>query len=163
MWRDWFSRWRRWEKRSTWSFEKTKPWSAGSQGIPLCLWSSKRAAASLRSRRSRSARSAWISRSWSEALLELAGEALALDAEVGEKRWASTMSKGPDWGIGGCGASEHFGFEERDAVEAPGSVREFLDELRFGGSGGLVFVEEAAAMGFEGGGVLGGEERRKRR
>src|ERR1700680_453815 len=29
------------EQRSTWSFEKTKPWSAGSHGIPWCLWSSR--------------------------------------------------------------------------------------------------------------------------
>ena len=53
-----------------------------------------------------------------------------------------------DFGVGGRGggAGEHVGFEQRDAVEAPGGVGEFLDELRFGGSGGLVFVEELAAV-----------------
>ena len=38
------------------------------------------------------------------------------------------------------------GFEERDAVEAPGGVGEFLDELRLGGSGGAVFVPELAEV-----------------
>jgi hypothetical protein len=50
------------------------------------------------------------------------------------------------------------GFEEWDSIQAPGGVGELLNELRFGGSGGLVFVEEAAAMGVEGGLVFGGED-----
>lgn len=59
----------------------------------------------------------------------------------------------------GCGgAREHLGFHERDAVEAPGSVDEFLNQLRFGWSGGVVFVEEAAAMVFIGRRVFGGED-----
>ena len=33
-----------------------------------------------------------------------------------------------------------------------------LDELRFGGGGGLVFVAEFAAVGFVGGGVFGWQD-----
>jgi hypothetical protein len=48
-----------WAKRSTSHFEKTKPWSAGSQETPLCLWSSRRAAeAAVRSWAAHSARNA---------------------------------------------------------------------------------------------------------
>jgi hypothetical protein len=54
---------------------------------------------------------------------------------------------------------EGCGFEQRDAVETPGGVDEFLNELRFGGCAGLVFIEEAAAMSFELGPVFGGEDR----
>ena len=56
------------------------------------------------------------------------------------------------------GAVEEGGFEERDAIETPGGVGELLDELGLGGSGGLVFVEEAAAMGVERCLVFGGED-----
>jgi hypothetical protein len=42
--------------------------------------------------------------------------------------------------------------------ETPGGIGELLDELGFGGSGGLVFVEEAAAMGVERRLVFGGED-----
>ena len=38
------------------------------------------------------------------------------------------------------------GFEGRNEVETPGAVGEFMDELRFGGSGRLVFVAEVAAV-----------------
>ncbi len=106
-----------------------------------------------------------------EALLELARKTLALDAEVGKEAMRVNDVEG-DFPIGrvilvgglvgglGSGAGEHFRFEARDAVEAPGGVDEFLDELRFGGSGGLVFDEEAAAMFLVGGGVFGGEDGR---
>jgi hypothetical protein len=50
---------------------------------------------------------------------------------------------------------QQVGFEQGDAVEAPGGVGEFADELNFGGSCGLVFVEEGPVMGFEGGGLVG--------
>ncbi len=95
-----------------------------------------------------------------EGALELAGEALALDAEVGEQAMGVDDVEG-DFVIGregSGGAREDLGFEQRDAVEAPGGVGDFHDELRFGGSGGLVLVEEAAAMGFEGGRVFRGED-----
>jgi len=61
------------------------------------------------------------------------------------------------WAAPPC-AGEQAGFEQRDAIEAPGGVDEFLDELSFSGSGGLVFVEELAAMGFVGGWIFGGQD-----
>jgi hypothetical protein len=100
-----------------------------------------------------------------EAFLELAGEALALDAEVGEEamgvddvklHWLVKLDGFAGGGIGG--AREHVGFEERDAVETPRSVDELLDELGFGWSGGLVFAEKPAAMVFIGSPVFGGED-----
>jgi len=99
-----------------------------------------------------------------EALLELPGKALALDTEVGQEAMSVDdiegdflihFSMGRD---GSGGARQYLGFQERDAVEAPGSVGDFHDEMRFGWSGGLVFVEKAAAMGVVGGPVFGGED-----
>jgi hypothetical protein len=95
-----------------------------------------------------------------EALLELAGKTLALDAEVGEEAMGVDDIK-CDFLIErdrSCGAREHFGFEQRDSIEAPGGIGDFYDELRFGGSGGLVLVEEAAAMVGVGGRVFGRED-----
>jgi hypothetical protein len=37
---------------------------------------------------------------------------------------------------------EQPGFEEWDAVEAPGGVGDFVDELGFGGGGGFVLIEK---------------------
>jgi hypothetical protein len=93
-------------------------------------------------------------------LLELAREALALDAQVGEEAMGVDDVKVDGSLLGGriSGAVEEFGFEERDAVETPGGIGELLDELGFGGSGGLVFVEETAAMGVERCLVFGGED-----
>jgi hypothetical protein len=92
-----------------------------------------------------------------QGLLELAGETMALDAEVGDEAMGVNDIEG-DFLIerdGGGGAREHLGFEQRDAVETPGGVDEFPDELRFGGGGGLIFVEELAAMVFKGGWIFG--------
>ncbi|MBV9772039.1 MAG: hypothetical protein JOZ32_20870 [Bryobacterales bacterium] len=58
---------------------------------------------------------------------------------------------------GGGGARENVGFKERDAIEAQGGVDELLDELRFSGSSGLVFLEKLAAMSFKGSRVFGRE------
>jgi hypothetical protein len=80
-----------------------------------------------------------------ECFLELAGEAVAVESEGGD-RWDQ------DFGAGGCG--EEVGFEERDAVEAPGGVSELLDKLGFGWSGGLVFGEKLAAVLLEGGWIF---------
>ena len=55
---------------------------------------------------------------------------------------------------------EQLGFEERDAIETPGGIGEFLDELGFGGSGGSIFIEEAAPVGIERCRVFGGEDGR---
>jgi hypothetical protein len=95
-----------------------------------------------------------------EGALELAGEALALDTEVGDEAMGVDDVE-RDFVIGregSGGAGEDVGFEERDAVEAPGGVGDFGDELRFGGRGGLVLVEKAAAMGVVGGRVLRRED-----
>jgi hypothetical protein len=53
---------------------------------------------------------------------------------------------------------KNVGFKERNAVETPGGVGEFDDELRLGGSGGFVLVEKAAAMCVVSGSVFGGED-----
>lgn len=85
-----------------------------------------------------------------EGFLELAGEAMALDGEVGDEAVGVDDVEGDacllSRRVGS--AMKQVGFEERDAIEAPGGVGELLDELSFGGRSGLVFVEEAAAMGF---------------
>jgi hypothetical protein len=62
------------------------------------------------------------------------------------------------WPIGGAG--EHFGFEGRNAVHAPGGVDQFLDELAFGGRFGLVFVEEFLGVALVCGRVFGGQKGR---
>jgi hypothetical protein len=85
-----------------------------------------------------------------ERLLELAGEPLGVRAEGGQLR---------DEGLGVGVLGEQLGFQKRDAVETPGGVGEFLGELGFGGRGGLIFVEELAAMELVSGGVLRGEDR----
>src|SRR5579883_469010 len=61
------------------------------------------------------------------------------------------------WAAPPC-AGYQVGFEQRDAVETPGGVDQFLDELGFGGVGGLVFVEELAAVGFVPVRVFGGQD-----
>ena len=85
-----------------------------------------------------------------DSFLELPGEARAVEPERGQLR---------DQGLGAGGLGEQFGFEEWDAVEAPGGVGEFLDELGFGGSGRLVFVEELAAVELVGGQIFGRQDR----
>jgi hypothetical protein len=100
-------------------------------------------------------------------LLELAGESRVMQAQGGEsavgvddvERHFLSRQAGL---IGGrvYSAVEKGGFERGDAVDAPGGVGEFLGQLGLGGSGGLVFVEEAAAVELVGGGVLSGEDGR---
>jgi len=53
---------------------------------------------------------------------------------------------------------EQLGFEQRDAVQAPGGVGGFVDQLSFGGGGGGVLVEkllDVALVDFE---ILGGQD-----
>ena len=53
---------------------------------------------------------------------------------------------------------EQLGFEEWDAVEAPGGVGDFVDQLRLGGIGGGVLVEKLLDVALIGFGVLRGQE-----
>ena len=71
--------------------------------------------------------------------LELAGEPLAVQAEGGEGAVGVDDVKVDRSLLGGWigGAVEEGGFEQGDAVEAPGGVGEFLGELGFGGGGGF--------------------------
>jgi hypothetical protein len=86
-----------------------------------------------------------------ECFLELAGEAAAVKAKLGELvddnlgRWQGLL-------VSGLG--EQAGFEQGDTVEPPGGLGEFQDELSFGGVGGLVFVAELAAVLLVGGRVF---------
>ena len=89
-----------------------------------------------------------------ERFLELAREARAVEAEDGEG-----AVQGVDVGFHGSdSAVEQVGFQGGDAVEAPGGVGEFLGELGFGRGGGLVFVEELAAVLLVGGLIFGGQD-----
>jgi hypothetical protein len=90
--------------------------------------------------------------------LELAGEPVGVEAEGGESAMGVDDIEIDASLLGGWigGAIEERGFERGDAVETPGGVGEFLDELRFGGSGGSIFVEELVAVELVGGGVFGG-------
>jgi hypothetical protein len=93
-------------------------------------------------------------------LLELAREALAVEAEGGKGAMGVDDVEAEGGFFGGWmgGASKKVGFEEWDAVEAPGGVGEFVDELSFRWGGGLVLVEELLDVALEGGEVLGGED-----
>jgi hypothetical protein len=82
-------------------------------------------------------------------ILELAGEPLVVQAESGQLR---------NQGLGTGVLRKQRGFKEWNASESPGGVGEFLGELGFGGSGGLVFVEELAAVKLIGSGVLSSED-----
>ncbi|HTW67339.1 MAG TPA: hypothetical protein VME17_22120 [Bryobacteraceae bacterium] len=95
-----------------------------------------------------------------ECLLELAGEPLGVHAEGGEGAMGVDDIKGDGGFLSGRvgGAVKQGGFEQGDAVEAPGGVGELLGELRFGGSGGLILVEELATVLLVGGGVLSSED-----
>jgi hypothetical protein len=83
-----------------------------------------------------------------ERLLELAGEAGAIQCEAGEEPVGVhdiEINCGLlCWWVGG--ALEHVGFEERDAIDAPGCVGELLDQLGFGWGRGLIFIHELAAV-----------------
>jgi len=52
---------------------------------------------------------------------------------------------------------EEAGFEERDAVEAPRGIGEFVDELGLGGIGRSVLVEKLLDVAIEGGEIFRGQ------
>jgi hypothetical protein len=95
-----------------------------------------------------------------EGLLELAGEALAVEAKRGEQAVGvhDVERRGLGAGGWGLGAREYVGFEKRDPVEAPRGVGEFVDQLDFSGSRWTVFIEELAVVLLVGGRVFGGED-----
>src|ERR1700689_4672590 len=82
-----------------------------------------------------------------ESFLELAGEARAVESEPGQER---------DLGLGVGGLGEQIGFEEWDAVETPGGVGDFVDQLRFGGGGGGVLIEKLLDVALVGFGIFRG-------
>jgi hypothetical protein len=84
-----------------------------------------------------------------ESFLELAGETRAVEAEPGQER---------DLGLGVGSLGEQFSFEEWDAIEAPGDVGHFVDELSLGGIGGLAVVEKLLEVALVGFGVFGGQD-----
>ena len=75
---------------------------------------------------------------------------------------SAAMAGAGDSGLGagswGLGAGEDVGFEERDAVEAPGGVGQFVHELGFGARLRIIFGEELAAVLLVGGRIFGGED-----
>ena len=83
-----------------------------------------------------------------ERFLELAGEACAVESEAGEQAVGvdDVERRGLGAGGWGLGAREDVGLEKGNALQAPGGVGEFLDEMSFGCRGGLVFVDELAAV-----------------
>jgi hypothetical protein len=95
-----------------------------------------------------------------ECLSELAGEPLRVHAEGGEGAVGVDDIEADGRLLGGWvgGAVEQGGFKRRDAVEAPRRVGELLGELSFGGSGGLILVEELAAVLLVGDGILCSED-----
>ena len=53
---------------------------------------------------------------------------------------------------------KQFSFEEWDAVEAPGGVGDFVDQLSFGGVGGFILIEKLLDVELVGFGVLSGQD-----
>jgi len=96
-----------------------------------------------------------------EGFLELAGEPMALQVEVcDEAMGVDDVEVDTRLLIGRVGgAGEQVGLEQRDAIEAPGGVDQFLDELGFGRSCRLVFVHELAALRFVGGWIFRRQDR----
>src|ERR1700722_4856935 len=111
-------------------------------------------ATSLRWRRSRRRRSSWISRRCSAAFWNWR-ERRPLWSPRGDRSgiwdWGAVA-----WGVGSLG--EQLGFDEWDAVEAPGGVGHFVDQLSFDGVGGLVVIEKLLDVALVGFGILGGQE-----
>jgi hypothetical protein len=77
--------------------------------------------------------------------LKLTGEARAMQTEPGELRD----------GLGGGVLRKQLGFEEWDAVDAPGSVGDFVDQLSLGGGGGLILIEKLLDVALVSGSSVG--------
>lgn len=106
-----------------------------------------------------------------EGLFELAGEALAVDAEIGEGLGLGFEGGGDGEGLldlfwslvervrlADDAEGEEIVFKGADAVLPPGRIGQGLDELGFGGALGVVFGGEGldvALVGFE---IVGGED-----
>jgi hypothetical protein len=95
-----------------------------------------------------------------ESFLELAGEALAVESKNGEGAMSVDDVEVYGSSLGGWvgSAGEEVGLKERDAVEAPGGVRELVDQLGLGGGGGLVFIVKLLDVALVGGEVFGGQD-----
>ena len=107
----------------------------------------------------------------SEGAFELASEALAVDADVGE--CPVVLAEGLGHGESrfdlrmvdvdvilhfGDAERVEIGLDRRGAVDLPGCVAERLDELGLGGALGPVFIEERLAMALVGSEVLCGQD-----
>jgi len=106
-----------------------------------------------------------------ESAFELAGEALAVDTDLGEGAGVLAERQGhcegsfglrmirPDAGFHfGAAEREEIGLDRGSAVDSPGGIDERLDELGFGGTFGLVFVEEGFRVTLIGGVILGRQD-----
>src|SRR5277367_2218029 len=84
-----------------------------------------------------------------EGFLELAGKARAVESEPRQER---------DLGLRVGVLGEQFGFDERNAAEAPGDVSDFMDEFSLDGVGGSAVGEKLLEVALVGFGVLGGQD-----
>jgi len=60
--------------------------------------------------------------------------------------------------VWGLGSWENSCFEEWDAVETPGGVGNFVNQLSFGGGGGSVLIDELLDVAIVGFRVLSGQD-----
>jgi len=93
-----------------------------------------------------------------ESLLELAGEALAMQAERGEGAVGIDDVEVLVGQVGGAG--EQVGFQKGNSVETPSRIGQFVDELGFSGRRRFVFIEKLLVVTLEGGRIFGRENGR---
>jgi hypothetical protein len=75
--------------------------------------------------------------------VELTREARAVERRLATVRM---VGSGSAWCSGWLASEKDTGFGKRNALEAPGGVCNFLDEIRFRRGGGLIFCPELAAV-----------------
>ena len=103
-----------------------------------------------------------------QSLVELAGEPMAVHAEIGEGALLAAKSFGDgEAGVevgdvdidaaGRGGERQQIALQGGDSIEAPGGVGKILDQLLFGGTLGLVFVEKGLGVTVERGRIFRGE------